>query len=151
MLYSLPTLHIDLDGYAVRGFHLDDLEGTEFGPYYGPAVIGKAYKSEEWASIHIQRTGEQKEMITACRGENLDPEDVCEQIAQNSELETLSYWRQDFSPKPSTRRRYKCKRHCFFRLRDESVVCKITDVSTDVCVASKELQGNINSLYIPKG
>ena len=47
----------------MKGFELDDLEGREFGPYYGPAVIGEAYESGEWASIQIEKSQEVKEVI----------------------------------------------------------------------------------------
>ena len=69
----------------MKGFELDDLEGREFGPYYGPAVIGEA-------SIQIEKSQEVKEVITVCREENLDPDDICEQLPQNSQLKTFADW-----------------------------------------------------------
>lgn len=47
----------------MKRFEFDDLEERIY-PYHGPAVIGEAYDSGEWASIHIKKQHEEKEMNT---------------------------------------------------------------------------------------
>ena len=95
----------------MKGFELDNLEGREFGPYYGPAVIGEAYESGEWTSIQIEKRQEEEEMITVCREENLDPDDVCEQLPQNSQLKAFADWdmkhiKSLYIPKGQYRKRF---------------------------------------------